>query len=146
LGKFAEKNSGLEGPEMRIPREILDDMVAHARQEWPYECCGLVAGKDDLATRIYRLSNQKRSRTLYLAAPEEQLQALTEMEDLGLDLLAIYHTHPDTESYPSAVDVEKAYFPEALCLIISLKMKDPQIRGFRISQNGEISEEDLEVL
>jgi proteasome lid subunit RPN8/RPN11 len=131
---------------MKIAREIFDDMVAHARQEWPYECCGLLAGKGGLATKIYRLSNQKRSRTLYLAAPEEQLRALTEMEDHGLDLLAIYHSHPDTESYPSAVDVEKAYFPEALCLIISLKMKDPRVRGFWIAQNREISEEALEVL
>jgi proteasome lid subunit RPN8/RPN11 len=68
------------------------------------------------------------------------------MEDLGLDLLAIYHSHPDTESYPSAVDVAKAYFTETLYIIISLKGPTPGIRGFRIARSGEITEEKFEIL
>ncbi len=120
-------------------------MLIHAKREWPVECCGLLAGKNGIATRIYRLENQDRSRTSYLAVPEQQLQAFTEMEDLGVDLLALYHSHPDTESYPSPVDIEKAYFTEALYIIISLKEPTPRARAFRIARGGEITEEKLEI-
>lgn len=130
---------------MRIPRTLFHQMVNYAERAWPAECCGLLAGEDGLATRIYPLENQERSRTAYLAAPEQQLQALTEMEDLGLDLLAIYHSHPDTESYPSPADIEKAFFPESLYIIISLKEPTARVRGFRIARSGDITEVKFEI-
>lgn len=131
---------------VRIPRAIFQEMVEHARSAWPVECCGLLAGRDDLVTRIYRLENRDRSRTTYFACPEGELQALTEMDDLDLDLVAIYHSHPDTESYPSATDIEKAYFTEPLYIIISLKESSPRVRAFRISRAGEVSEEEFETI
>ena len=136
---------GEHGPMVRISRTVFHEMVDHAKKEQSAECCGFLAGKDGLATRLYRLENQVRSRTSYLADPQQQLQALKEMEDLGLDLLAIYHSHPDTESYPSPVDVEKAFFGEALCIIISLKDQTPRVRAFRVARSGEITEERIEV-
>lgn len=130
---------------IRVSRAILDEMVNHAKTEWPIECCGLLAGKDGLVTGIYRLENQEKSRTSYLAAPEQQLQAFTEMEDLGLDLLATYHSHPDTESYPSPADIEKAFFTEAVTMIVSLKDATSRVRAFRITRAGEITEEKVEI-
>ncbi len=121
-------------------------MVNHAKKEWPIECCGLLAGRDGLVTRIYRLDNQERSQTSYLAAPEQQFQAFTELEDLGLDLLAIYHSHPDTECYPSRTDIEKAYFTEAIYMIVSLKERTSRVRAFRITRTGGITEEEFEIL
>ncbi len=128
-----------------IPQTIFDEMVDHAKKAWPEECCGLLAGRDGLTTRIYPLENQLRSRTSYHADPQQQLLAFRETEDLGLDLLAIYHSHPDTESYPSSEDVDKAYFTEVLYVIISLKDRTPQVRAFRIARSGEIGEEEIEV-
>jgi len=130
---------------MRIPQSVFRDMVDHARRAWPTECCGILAGKDDVVTRIYPLENRDKSRTSYHAAPEQQLEAFTDMEDLGLDLLAVYHSHPDTESYPSPVDIEKAYFTEALYIIISLKAQNLQARAFRVNRSKMISEEEFEV-
>jgi proteasome lid subunit RPN8/RPN11 len=131
---------------IRIPQAVFLDMVNHAKKEWPIECCGLLAGRDGLVTRIYRLDNQERSQTSYLAAPEQQFQAFTELEDLGLDLLAIYHSHPDTECYPSRTDIEKAYFTEAIYMIVSLKERTSRVRAFRITPTGAVTEEEFEVV
>jgi len=120
-------------------------MIDHAKQEWPTECCGLLAGKDGLVTRIYQLENREGSRVSYLADPEQQFRAFEEIEDLGLDLLAIYHSHPDTESYPSEVDMEKAFYSEVLYIIISLKDATGQVRAFRIPRGREIIEERFEI-
>jgi len=141
-----EEWSGEHGVTMRIPRRVFHEMVNHAEKARPAECCGLLAGKGRLVTRIYRLDNEDGSPTSYRAAPQQQLHAFREMEDLGLDLLAIYHSHPDTESYPSPVDVEKAFFSEALHMIISLREPTSQVRAFRITRGGEINEEKFEIL
>ncbi len=130
---------------MRIPRAIFGEMVAHAKKDWPSECCGLLAGKDDLVTRIYPLDNQDGSRVSYLADPQQQYLAFKEIEDLGLELLAIYHSHPDTESYPSQMDIEKAFYSEALYIIISLENPEGEVKAFRISREGEIVEERFEI-
>ena len=131
---------------VRIARAVFHGMLDHAKEEWPTECCGLLAGRDGIATRIYPLENQDKSRTSYLAAPEQEAEALREIEDLGLDLLAVYHSHPDTESYPSSVDVEKRFFGEVLCLIISLRDRTCRVGAFRIAGRGEIIEERIEIL
>lgn len=130
---------------MRIPRAIFREMVDHAKKDWPSECCGLLAGKDDLVTRIYPLDNQDGSRVSYLADPQQQFLAFREIEDFGLELLAIYHSHPDTESYPSQMDIEKAFYTEALYIIISLENPEGEVKAFRISREGEIVEERFEI-
>jgi proteasome lid subunit RPN8/RPN11 len=131
---------------MRIPKSVLDEMVDHARQEKPLECCGLLAGKGDLVTRIYRLENDEKSPSAYRAVPEQQLKAFLEIEDLGLDLLATYHSHPETDSYPSRVDIENAYFGGMLTVIVSLNGENPAIQAFWISQKGKITEETIHVV
>jgi len=129
---------------IRIPRALFQNMTELAMEEKPIECCGLLAGKDGVVMRIYPLENQDRSPSSYFAAPEQELHALTEMGDFGLDLLAIYHSHPDTESYPSPMDIEKAAFTEVAYIIISLKEQTPRVRAFRITPSGEITEEHME--
>jgi proteasome lid subunit RPN8/RPN11 len=131
---------------IRIAHVVCQEMIHHAREEWPAECCGLLAGKDGMATRIYPLENLERSPSSYQADPLQQLKALREIEDLGLDLLAIYHSHPHTECYPSRVDIEKAYDPDATYVIVSLKEPICPIRAFRIDREGRVSEEVFEVL
>ncbi len=130
---------------IRISRALFQRMIDHAKQVWPTECCGLLAGKDGVVTRIYPLENREGSRVSYQADPEQQFRAFQEIEDLGLDLLAIYHSHPDTESYPSKVDREKAFYSEVLHIIISLKDGADQVRAFRIPRGRKIIEERLEI-
>jgi proteasome lid subunit RPN8/RPN11 len=129
---------------MRIPRAILEKMVDHARGEWPKECCGLLAGKDRIVERIYQLDNREENRVSYLADPQQQFLAFKEMEDLDLELLAIYHSHPDSDCYPSGMDIEKAFYTDVLHIIISLKDPASNVKAFRIDRSGKIIEEKFE--
>jgi proteasome lid subunit RPN8/RPN11 len=71
---------------------------------------------------------------------------MTNMRDKALDLLAIYHSHPKTEAYPSATDVRLAYYPESYYLIISLRDTDrPEANLYRILE-GKITPESLKIV
>jgi proteasome lid subunit RPN8/RPN11 len=143
---------------VKIPRPILEDMVAHARELDPFECCGLLAGSDGAVTRQYRITNTvardgraievfrqadvkqlehlsdaTRAEVAYFMDPKEMLTAFKDMRNRSLDLLAIYHSHTHSPAYPSMTDVGLAYYPDALYIIISLEDKGkPDIRAYRI--------------
>ncbi|MBI2246320.1 MAG: M67 family metallopeptidase, partial [Armatimonadetes bacterium] len=71
----------------------------------------------------------------YMMDPKEQLVAFKEMEAAGLDLLGIYHSHTHTAAYPSRTDVAKAYYPDAIYVIISLMDQQPAIKGYKITES-----------
>ncbi len=131
---------------MKIARPVYDEMVDHAEGQWPVECCGLLAGRAGFVTQIYRLENRERSRISYSADPVQELQALREMDDLGLGFLAVYHSHPDSDCAPSPADVEKAFAEGVRHIIVSLKNPPTEVRAFQIHQNGEVVEERIEIL
>jgi proteasome lid subunit RPN8/RPN11 len=125
-------------------------MVEHARQEFPNECCGLLAGLGSRVERLYRGQNVDQSPFTYHLDPQEQLRFFKEMDADGLELLAIYHSHTQSAAEPSRTDVAKAYYPDAVYVIISLL--DPNaareaamIRAFRI-RDGAVTEEELAVV
>ena len=130
---------------MKITQTIIDEMLAHAREGYPNEVCGLIAGKNGLVSRIFRTTNIDESSISYMMEPAEQFRAFKEMRAEGLELMAIYHSHPTSPAYPSQTDVKLAYYPEATYLIASLQnVGAPVIKGFRIL-DGKITEETLEV-
>ncbi len=121
-------------------------MIAHARADFPLECCGILAGKDEGILHIYRMKNTDKSRISYLMDPREQIEVFKEIRTLGLELKAIYHSHPNHPAYPSVTDVELAYYPDAVYIIISINNSmDTEIRGFRILDE-EITEAELSFL
>ena len=125
---------------LELDRSTYDALVEHARSDFPYEVCGLLAGKDGRVTKHFRIPNAARSMTYYSMDPKPMLHAMNEIDDEDWDLLAIYHSHTHTEAFPSATDVELAFYPEAVYLIVSLQDDDtPLIRGFTIT-DGTISE------
>jgi len=131
---------------MKIPKAIINDMLAHAKEGYPHEVCGLITGKENLPTRVFRMTNIDESSVSYMMDPAEQFRALKEIRNEGLELLAIYHSHPTSPSYPSQTDVRLAFYPEAIYVIVSLqKVGNPEIKGFRIL-DGRISDEVLEVI
>jgi len=125
---------------IKIPSSIHKEMVEHARMDFPLECCGILGGKGDDISQIYKMTNTDSSRVSYLMDPKEQIMVFKEMRNLGLELKAIYHSHPNHPAYPSMTDVNLAYYPEAVYIIISIKDNgDHEMRGFRITDK-EITE------
>lgn len=122
--------------------EQIQQIIAHARAEAPLEAGGLLAGSGAIVERVYPMENTDRSETSFLLNPEEQYRVFVEIEELGYDLVGIYHSHPHSAAYPSARDVEMAYYPEAVYVIVSLASPAPEIRAFRI-RDGVISEEEI---
>ena len=127
----------------------LDEMLAHARTELPAECCGLLAGPAEpiagvvRVTQRYALVNEAASPVRYDASAKSLLSAFKDMREQGLELLAIYHSHPVSPAYPSATDVALAFWPDAIYIICSLAEPErPVVRGFQI-RDGAVSEVDL---
>ncbi len=129
---------------LAIERRYVERMIAQAKEEAPYEACGIIAGKEGRPVKLYRTANAEHSPTTYRLEPEEQYRIFIEMEEKGWELWAIYHSHPAFPPYPSARDIKMAYFPEALYLIVSLAQEEPEIRAFRIVE-GEVREEELSI-
>jgi proteasome lid subunit RPN8/RPN11 len=129
----------------RIPGELRDEIVAHAREELPNECCGIVAAQDGGAVKLYRAANAEASPVRYGLDPQEQYRIMSEIEDNGWALGAIYHSHTHSPAYPSQTDVNLAFYPEALYLIVSLQRPEhPDLRAFRIV-DGQISDAPLSI-
>ena len=129
---------------MRIPRSIYDEMVEHARDEVPNECCGLIGGRDGEAVTLYRAVNSEGSPLRYNLDPQDQFRIMSEMEEKGEELAAIYHSHTASPAYPSQTDINLATYPDAIYLIVSLAEGEQPLRGFHI-RDGEVSEVELEI-
>lgn len=113
------------------------DIIAHAREADPAECCGLISGAaSGLAKTIYRLRNvSSKNQISYEVAPEELFAAQRDMRQRDEQLLAIYHSHPrSTDPTPSETDVRLAYYPAAVYFIVGLAKPEPTLRAFRISE------------
>ncbi|MFH1484676.1 MAG: M67 family metallopeptidase [Chloroflexota bacterium] len=116
------------------------EMIAHARQEAPNECCGILAGSDRKVLKLYPAVNSAASPVRYSIDPKDLLRIYREIEDKRWELLGIYHSHVRGEAYPSATDIELAFWPDAVYFIISLHHPQASIRAFRIidGKTGEV--------
>jgi proteasome lid subunit RPN8/RPN11 len=129
---------------LRIPRQLLDEIVAHAREDAPNECCGMIASRDGRAVGVHRARNAAASPLRYEMDGMEQYRIQTAIEDAGLELGAIYHSHTRSAPEPSQTDINLAFYPEALYVIVGLESTEPDVRAWRIV-DGAVSEAVLEV-
>ncbi len=128
-----------------IDKHSYDGLVSHARAEYPNEACALLGGPGRVE-KVYALPNAEASPTFYVVEPTAQLRAMTEMDELGWDLVGIFHSHTFSEAYPSRTDVELARYPDAAYLILSLADPEaPRLRAFRIV-DGQVTEEPVEIV
>jgi proteasome lid subunit RPN8/RPN11 len=113
---------------------MLDEMIEHARDDAPNECCGLVGGTPDLAQSIHRAENAEASPFRYSIAPREQLELMNRIEQDGQEVAGIYHSHTRTPAFPSQTDINLASgWPDAVYFIVSLEHPDaPVVKAFRI--------------
>lgn len=123
-------------------RQILE----HARAEAPNEACGLLVGREEYVTHVLPATNvAENPRVAYLMDPHDQIRYFQQIEEQGLDLLGIYHSHPVSPAYPSPTDLSMAYYPEAVYAILSLMHRDnPILRAFRIV-DSHISEVTFQI-
>jgi proteasome lid subunit RPN8/RPN11 len=119
---------------VRFPRALLRELIEHARDDLPNECCGIVASDNGAAVKVFRATNAEASPVRYSLDPREQYRITMEIEEQGWELGAIYHSHTRSEAYPSQTDVNLAFYPDAIYVIVSLRQPDdPEVRAFRIA-------------
>jgi [CysO sulfur-carrier protein]-S-L-cysteine hydrolase len=130
---------------MRVTHAIVQELVEHARDDLPNECCGILAARDGEVVKLYRATNAEASPVRYGLDPHEQYRIMMEIEDQGWALGAIYHSHTRSPAYPSQTDVNLAFYPDALYLIVSLEdLDNPDLRAFRIV-DSKIDEVELSI-
>ncbi|WP_328603884.1 M67 family metallopeptidase [Amycolatopsis sp. NBC_00345] len=133
---------------LRIRRELVDEIVAHARRDHPDEACGVIAGPEgsDVPERFIPMLNAARSPTFYEFDSGDLLKLYREMDANDEVPVVIYHSHTATEAYPSRTDANIAAEPEAHYVLVSTRDPDsPEFRSYRIV-DAEITEEPVEVL
>jgi len=127
---------------MRIARELYEQMVDHARADAPNECCGMIAARDGEAVRVLTAENAAASPLRYEIDGAEQYRIQMAIDDDDLDLGAIYHSHTRTAPYPSQTDINLAFYPDALYVIVGLAGGDPEVKAYEI-RDGQVSEAEL---
>jgi [CysO sulfur-carrier protein]-S-L-cysteine hydrolase len=136
--------AGSLGRAMRMSRELFDQMVEHARTEAPNECCGMIAARDGQAVRVHPALNAAASPLRYEIDGAEQYRIQMEIDDDDLDLGAIYHSHTRSEPVPSQTDINLAFYPDAVYVIVGLADAEPDVRAFTI-RDGQVAEAELVV-
>lgn len=124
--------------EFQLPHEMRAAIIEHAIRDAPRECCGVIAGRDGVLIQVYETPNVAEGNRLYEIDPARLIELeFRELPEQGSEIVAIYHSHPESPAYPSATDVELAFWPEAVYLICSLADRDrPNVRGFRIREES----------
>ena len=131
---------------MRIDSALLERIVAHARRDFPNECCGMVGVRDGRAVAIHEATNVAASPLRFEVDGREILRAQDAFEDEGAELGAIYQSHTRSEPYPSPTDVNLAAgWPGVEWLIVGLRRdEEPTVRSYRID-DGVVAEVEVHV-
>ena len=120
--------------EVRVRRRIIDDILAHAGDEAPNECCGLLLGKAGSVESAHRAHNLHESPSRFLIDPADHFAAMREARGAGLHVIGAYHSHPHSPPVPSETDLAEAIDTELLHIIVSPEARGApgEARGFRI--------------
>jgi proteasome lid subunit RPN8/RPN11 len=120
--------------ELAIPAAFWRQMRRHVGRNAPLEACGLLAGKDGQVSLSQGVRNDERSPVRFQMNPKEQLKAFNHFEDMGLDLLAIYHSHPSGPTHPSPIDIRQAAYA-VVYIIWSLQAEEWKADGYWIESD-----------
>jgi proteasome lid subunit RPN8/RPN11 len=125
---------------MRIHQSVVNDLVAHAQEEAPNECCGLLVATADAIVQNVRTSNADSSPSRYRVDPEQHFALIRALRGTARYIAGAYHSHPHSGATPSPTDIAEAFDAHLLYVIVSLQEVDrPDVRGFWI-QNGNFVE------
>jgi proteasome lid subunit RPN8/RPN11 len=131
---------------LRIPRKLADAIFDHAREGFPLEVCGILGGTEETASALFRMTNTDQSNEHFMMDPREQFAVIKELRAKGLEMLAIYHSHPESPARPSAEDIRLALTPDVSYVIVSLQeANNPVLKSFRIAA-GRVEPDEVEYL
>jgi proteasome lid subunit RPN8/RPN11 len=123
----------------------LEQVISHCKSIYPNEACGLLAGKGGIADQIHKMTNIEKSSVSYMMDPGEQFRAMKEMRNSGHEMVAIYHSHPHSQAYPSPKDVSLAFYSDQIYIIVGFTdMDNPEVRAFRVLE-GAVREVRIEL-
>lgn len=130
-----------------INAEQKEQILKHAQLDPKAEVCGILAGNDGMVKKVFCMRNTSETPELcYFMDAAEQFKVMKELRSLGMTMLAIYHSHVGSEAFPSAKDIELAFYPGTFYVIISLEDKsNPVVRAFQIVE-GKINEEKIKIV
>jgi len=135
---------------VKLSKEHYNQIVTQAKDEFPLECCGLLAGiktEDSISIeKVYPLTNIDQSSEHFSLDPKEQFAALKQMRADGHELVGNYHSHPYTPSRPSEEDKRLAYDPNTLYAILSLKDEEPVLNFFKITGCETVEKIEYQVI
>lgn len=118
---------------LKIPHFIHADLIAHARAGFPLEVCGILGGRDGVVERVFRMTNLDASNEHFMMEPREQFAVVKELRAAGLEMTAIYHSHPESPARPSEEDIRLALTPGVSYVIVSvMNMEQPVLKSFKI--------------
>ena len=126
---------------MKIPQNIIDQLIAQARQDAPNETCGYLLGREDVVTENYWMENVDHSPEHFSFAPKDQFAAFRYARSKGLCILANCHSHPASPSRPSQEDLRLANDPAIRYAILSLH-EGIHLNSFRIL-NGRVADKEV---
>lgn len=134
-----------EEEHVEVRQSVLDDLLAHARESMPEECCGILIGHRGRIERSARARNQLKSTTRYVIEPEDHFAAIRGARATGEAVVGFYHSHPSSEPVPSPTDEQEAAYAGHCYLIVSPGGQGaaPQVRGFRLDDGGNFTEVKL---
>lgn len=131
---------------LTIRKEFLGKIIAHSRSELPNEACGILAGRQGVVEKAYEMTNAEKSPQNFFMDAREQLKVTKEIRNLGLEMVGIYHSHVASHAYPSAHDIELAFYPDVSYAIVSFKdINNPSVRSFKI-KDKQITEEEVKII
>jgi len=132
---------------LKIKKSDYNLIVNTAVENYPFESCGILAGKNNIVEKVYKMKNvSDKPEICYFMDPKEQINVMKEIRISDMELLAIYHSHINVKAYPSKRDIELAFYPDAFYIIVSVfDKKFQEMNIFKII-NGEILDAAFEIL
>jgi proteasome lid subunit RPN8/RPN11 len=125
----------MSSPTLKIQLHVLAGIIGHARDAAPLECCGLLAGKDELIDEYICTDNIRASEVEYQIDPAAHIAAIRSLRARSRVIVGAYHSHPRTPAAPSPTDLAEAHDAELLYLIVSLCDDRADVRAYRL-QDG----------
>jgi len=135
---------------LEISRTMVEAILEQSRAEYPDECCGVILGPigSGKALRHKPMINAAHSPTFYEFDPKDLLKLYREIDDNDEEIVVIYHSHTETEAYPSRTDIAYAGEPGAHYVLVSTRKEiatTPEFRSYRIV-DGVVTEEPVIIL